>query len=186
MNTVIAATLPGSQPQRDEDKPFFEIIDGQRVALPPRSILASRVASKLHGLLGIYLCSNPLGEVLMAMLYHLPLPGNRNRRPTVAFVSTQTIADAPAQLGSENAWGVLPELMVEVVSPNDLAEEIMERVVEYFTAGTKIVWVVYPTHRLVYVYESQRQVRILGDTDDLDGGTLLPGFRLPLASLFPR
>jgi Uma2 family endonuclease len=75
--------------------------------------------------------------------------------------------------------------MVEVVSPHDLAEEIMERLGEYWAAGTQLVWVVYPTQRLVYVYEAPRQVRILGEADELDGGVLLPNLRIPIATLFP-
>lgn len=149
------------------------------------SILASRVASNLQSRLGHYLLGNPVGEALMETLFRLPLPVDRNRRPDVAFVSARTIAQAPAQPGSDNAWAVLPELMVEVVSPNDLAEDVIERLNEYFAAGTKLVWIVYPTQRLLYVCESPRQVRILGDADELDGGAVLPGFRIPLASLFP-
>ena len=91
----------------------------------------------------------------------------------------------PRQLGSDNAWDIVPELMVEVVSPHDLAEEIVERLEEYWAAGTQLVWVVYPTQRLVYVYESLRQVRILAAADELTGGSVLPGFRIPIASLFP-
>ena len=150
------------------------------------SILASRVTSNVHGQLRVYLHANPTGEALMETLFHLPLPVDRNRRPDIAFVSAQTIAAAPPQLGSENAWAVLPELMGEVVSPHDLAEEVIERVVEYFTAGTKLVWVVYPTQRLVYVYTSPHQARILRDSDELDGGAVLPGFRIPIASLSRR
>jgi Uma2 family endonuclease len=100
-------------------------------------------------------------------------------------VSAQRIAQAPPQPGSDNAWDIVPELMVEVVSPHDLAEEIMERLGEYWTAGARLVWVVYPTQRLVYVYEALRQVRILGEADELDGGGVLPSLRIPIASLFP-
>jgi Uma2 family endonuclease len=103
----------------------------------------------------------------------------------VAFVSAQAIALAPPQPGSAAAWDVLPELMVEVVSPSDFAEEVLERLGEYFAAGTKQVWIVYPTPRLLYIYESPRQARILGEGDELDGGVILPGFRVPLVSLFP-
>jgi len=74
--------------------------------------------------------------------------------------------------------------MVEVVSPHDLADDIAERVDEYFAAGTTLMWVVYPTRKLVYIYESPRQLRILGEADELDGGGVLPGFRIPIASLF--
>jgi len=186
MTTAISPAVPRSGLQgRRDDEPLFEIIDGQRVELSPMSILASRVASNLQGHLAHHLFGNPVGEALMETLFRLPLPVDRNRRPDVAFVSAQTIAQAPAQPGSDNAWAVLPELMVEVVSPNDLAEEILERLNEYFAAGTKLVWIVYPTQRLLYVYSSPRQVRILGQADELDGGVVLPGFRIPIASLFP-
>jgi Uma2 family endonuclease len=185
---TIAASSTTQRPAMLEhigDEPLYEIIDGQRVELAPMSILASRVASRLLGKLSCFLEGNPLGEALMETLVRLPLPVDRNRRPDVAFVSAQRIAQAPPQPGSDNAWDIVPELMVEVVSPHDLAEEIMERLDEYWAAGTKLVWIVYPTQRLVHVYESPRQVRILGVADELEGGSVLPGLRIPIASLFP-
>jgi Uma2 family endonuclease len=184
MTLATSSTVPRS-PARGQDEPLFEIIDGQRVDLPPMSILATRVAARLFAHLANFVFANPLGEALADVLVRLPLPVDRNRRPDLAFVSAQRIAQAPPQPGSDNAWDVVPELMVEVVSPHDLAEEIMERLVEYWTAGARLVWVVYPTQRLVYVYEALRQVRILGEADELDGGGVLPGLHVPIASLFP-
>jgi len=171
---------------KSDDEALFEIVDGQRVELPPMSILASRVASKLHVKLGQFVEANSLGEALMEVLLQLPPPVDRNRRVDVAFASAQTIAKAPPQLGSENAWELVPELMVEVVSPSDLANEIMERVDEYFKAGSKLVWVVYPSQRLIHVYEAPLQVHGLGIADQLEGGNILPGFHIPVASLFPE
>src|SRR5207249_4160142 len=117
-------------------------IDGQRVELPPMSILASRVASRLFGSLVHHLFGKSLGEALTETLIRLPLPVGRNRRPDLAFVSAERVAQAPPQPGSDNAWDIVPELMVEVVSPHDLAEEIMERLGEYWAAGARLVWVV--------------------------------------------
>jgi Uma2 family endonuclease len=186
MTAVISPAVPrAGSPERIDEEPLFEIIDGQRVEISPMSILASRVTSNLQVELGFYVHAKRLGEALMETLFRLPLPVDRNRRPDLAFVSAQTIAQAAPQPGSDNAWAVLPELMVEVVSPHDIAEDIIERLNEYFAAGTKLVWIVYPTPRLLYVYESPRQVRILGAADELDGGVVLPGFRIPIASLFP-
>jgi Uma2 family endonuclease len=85
-----------------------------------------------------------------------------------------------------NAWDVLPELCIEVVSPNDLADEIETKVEEYLQAGVRLVWVVYPRHERVYVYDSATQLRRLTRADTLDGGSVLPGFALPLADLFPQ
>jgi Uma2 family endonuclease len=184
MAAAISTVPRSSAPDRFEDKPLFEIIDGQTVELPPMSILASRVASRLISKLGAFLETNPRGEALTETLVRLPLPVDRNRRPDVAFVSAERIAQAPPQPSSENAWDVVPELMVEVISTHDLVEEIMERQGEYWSAGAKLVWVIYPNQRLVHVYTGPRQVKILGESDELDGGDVLPGLRIPVTSLF--
>jgi len=168
-----------------DDEPFFEIIDGQRVELSPMSILASRVTSNIQTYLGNHLLSNPVGQAVTETLFRLPLPVDRNRRPDVAFVSNKAIAETNSQAGSDNAWAVLPELMVEVVSPSDIAEDIIDRINEYFEAGTKLVWIVYPTQRLVYIYDSPSQVRVLRESDELDGGIVMPSFRVSIATLFP-
>ena len=163
---------------------FLRSLTANAWSYAPISILASIVTSNLQVQVGHYLLGHPVGKAMVETLFHLPLPVDRNRRPDVAFVSARAIAEAPPQLRSENAWSILPELMVEVVSPHDLGEDILERIDEYFAAGTKLMWVIYPTQRLIYVYESPRQVRILCDADELDGGIVLPGFRIPVAWLF--
>jgi Uma2 family endonuclease len=183
--TIDPAVQRSGRQRSNDDEPLFEIIDGQRVELLPMSILASRVASNIHAHLALHLFGNPVGEALMETLFRLPLPADRNRRPDVAFVSAKTIAQPPPQAGSDNAWAVLPELIVEVISPNDIAEEVMERLEEYFEAGVKLVWVVYPTQRLIYIYESKRKVCVLGEADALDGGAVLPALRIAITSLFP-
>lgn len=110
---------------------------------------------------------------------------DRSRRPDVAFVPyTRWPVDRP--LHSTNEWDVFPELFVEVVSPNDLVDELETKVEEYLQAGGRLVWVVYPRHRRVYVFEPGRPVRRLTRADDLDAEPVLPGFRLPLVELFPK
>ena len=60
----------------------------------------------------------------------------------------------------------------------------MGKIEEYFQAGVRLVSVVFPAHRIVYVYESSVEVRVLTESDTLDGGNVLPGFRLRLDRLF--
>jgi Uma2 family endonuclease len=187
MSLAVSPTLlPPPVPPFDQDRPLFEIINGLHVELPPMSILANRVASRLMAHLGRFLFDKALGEALAHTLVRLPLTTHRDRRPDVAFVSAERIAAAPPQPGSDNAWDIVPELMAEVISPNDLAEEMMERLGDYWAAGTKLVWVVYPTLRQVHIHESPRQARILVAADELEGGTVLPGLRVPIAALFPK
>jgi len=79
---------------------------------------------------------------------------------------------------------VVPDLAVEVVSPGNYANEIPERVADYFAAGVRRVWVVYPTVRLVYIYESPRAVRIVGPGEEVVDDDVIPGFRLAVDEVF--
>ena len=83
-----------------------------------------------------------------------------------------------------DAWEVVPNLAVEVVSASNSAEEILGKIREYFQVGVELVWVVYPTEEQIYVYESPTQLRILKKDQELAGGNVLPGFCLPIAVLF--
>lgn len=164
----------------------YEIIDGRRRELPPMGIYSVTVASRLVRKMGAFTDPRGLGEVVSEALFRLPLAEDehRNRRPDVAFVSYQRWpADRPLPVDA-NAWDIVPDLAVEVISPNDLAEEQIDKLHDYFRAGVRLAWVVYPKQRQVYVYESPTSVRILTDAETLDGGAVLNGFTLPLASLF--
>ena len=166
------------------DGKLYEVIDGQRVVLPPMGILAVWIASTLHEFLGPFGRKRQLGRALSDALFHLPAPINRDRRPDVAFVSYQRWPKNRPLPPTDNAWDVVPDLAVEVVSPTDKAEELQEKIAEYFRAGVTLVWVVYPLRSQVYVYQSPTQIRVLTAADELDGDPVLPGFRLSLAELF--
>lgn len=79
---------------------------------------------------------------------------------------------------------MIPDLVVEVVSPSNLAEEVPTKVREYFEAGVRRVWVLYLHESLVYEYDSPRLIRVLGREQALEGDTIIPEFRLGLAELF--
>jgi Uma2 family endonuclease len=75
-------------------------------------------------------------------------------------------------------------LAVEVVSPTNDFDEVLQKVSEYFAAGVGLVWVVIPSRRQVYVYHSETDLRVLPLPDQLDGEDVLPGFRFSVAELF--
>jgi Uma2 family endonuclease len=184
MNTAEVLT-PMPQLVRDDldNSDHYEIIDGVKVELPPMSADSQATASRLARYLGNYGTENNIGDAYTEMLFKLPLAKDRNRKPDVAFVSYSRWPKYKP-LPSTNAWDVLPDLCVEVVSPNDQADEIETKINEYFEAGVSQVWVVYPRHERFYVYESASLVRRLTRADTLDGGAVIRGFRLPLAELF--
>jgi Uma2 family endonuclease len=77
-----------------------------------------------------------------------------------------------------------PDLPIEVVSPSNRAGEIQTKVKEYFAAGARLVWVVYPETRTVAVHESPGTARFLGEHDVLDGGEVLPELSLLVGEIF--
>lgn len=168
-----------------DNRDNYEIVDGVKVELPPMSADSQAIAFKLAKHLSIHGVAQNIGDAYMEMLFKLPLTKERNRKPDAAFVPYSRWPKYKP-IPSTNAWDVLPDLCIEVVSPNDLADEIETKINEYFEAGVRLVWVVYPRHERFYVYESASRVRRLSSADTLDGGTVIPGFSLPLSELFPQ
>jgi Uma2 family endonuclease len=162
---------------------LYEVVNGQRVQLPPMGVFESEMASQIVALLRIYGMTKGLGRAVCEVLFLLNAAAGLERRPDVAFVSYQRWPRT-RRVPRVEAWEVVPDLAVEVVSPSNTAAEIVAKIREYFQAGCLRVWVVYPVEELVYVYQSPTQLRILTRKDDLEGEDFLPGFRLPLAELF--
>jgi Uma2 family endonuclease len=83
----------------------------------------------------------------------------------------------------ERFWEGAPTLAVEVVSPNDRADDIHDRVQDYLDAGSRQVWVLWPRQRSVSVHRPDADTRELGPDATLDGGDILPGFTVRVGDL---
>jgi Uma2 family endonuclease len=179
------ASSPAADPTTVPCEPGgpFEVVDGQIVEISTNGALDTWIASRLNQALGPFATEHRLGKVVVGMLFPLDPDHNINRRPDVAFVSCERWP-LDQRIPRRSAWEVVPDLVVEVVSPADRADAILDRTAEYFRAGATLVWVVFPSQNQVYVYESPTRVRILQPGDELDGGTCLPGFRFALGELF--
>jgi Uma2 family endonuclease len=175
------ATLP-ERTAPPVEEPLYEVVHGQRVELPPMSAEATWIAGRLDQRLGPFAEDNRLGTVVPEMLFILDRETDLRRRPDVAFVSAERwpLDRNPPAVGD---WEVVPDLTIEVVSPNDDMEDVLAKVGEYFDHGVRQVWVVVPGQQQVYVYDARAVVRIVAAPADLET-PLLPGWRLPLAALF--
>jgi Uma2 family endonuclease len=158
---------------------LYEVIDGEYVE-KPMSMREIRLANALSQLMAAALGKSPPGEAFMEMLYRLPR-GN-SRRPDVSYVSYERWSDRVVP--ETEAWEMVPLVAVEIISKNNKAGEIQGKIEEYFDAGVSQVWVVYPKQKKVMVYRSPKDVQVLDESDLLDGGTLLPGFKLALRDFF--
>jgi Uma2 family endonuclease len=185
---MLSPTLPTSANAAAllvQDEPLYEIVDGQRVDVPPMSVYTTWLASRLHGRLWPYIEEHGLGTCVMEMLFILDAQRNLRRRPDVAFVSADRWP-LDREIPTTGDWDIVPDLAVEVISPNDIFKDVLTKLHEYFHYGVQLAWAVVPEAQQVYVYDSPTQVRILTVRDTLTGGMILPDFHLPLASLFQR
>jgi Uma2 family endonuclease len=164
------------------DDALYEIEYGQIVEQPPMSAGSTWIASRLQERLGPFAEDHNLGMVVTEMLFILDRDLDLRKRPDVAFVSAERwpLDQTPPMKGD---WDVVPDLAVEVVSPNDIFDQIMEKVEVYFDHGVRQVWLVSPSEQRVHAYDSRNVVRIVPVAEDLES-SLLPGWRLPLAKLF--
>lgn len=79
---------------------------------------------------------------------------------------------------------VVPDLVVEVVSPNDLAYEVNEKRIEWLEAGAKLVWVIDPVQETIHAYRADGTVHLFGRSDALTAEPVLPEFTVSVAELF--
>lgn len=166
----------------DETKPNEEIINGIRVE-KQMGAAETRLANILNEALGIHLRANHLGQSYVGMEIELPVTGNC-RKPDVAVIA-ESVWPRMRPL-PEAWWRVCPSLVVEVISPRELTHATLAKVHDYFTAGVAAVWLVLPNLQQVYCYSSPTSIRVLTAADELSGDPVFPGFRMPLAELFPR
>lgn len=166
----------------------YEVVNGEVVEKPPTSWLACEVANRLRDELVFYGRSTGRGRPRNDMMFGLPTrrDATRKREPDVAFVNFNRWAAGRPLPATGDVVGVVPNLMVEVASPSNEAEALVAKAREYLRAGAEVVWLVYPRLRELHAYAAGGgPTRVFTAADTLDGGTVLPGFSVPMAALFP-
>lgn len=164
---------------------LFEIIDGRRVELTV-SALNNQLASRFLIYLGSIVLARGLGQVVCENLFELPLRDrSRSRRPDIAYISIDRWPENRRMPETGEEWPVVPDLVAEFISPHDESVEVMAKLKDYFEAGVRQVWLVYPLSRTVFVHDSIPAVRGLVEPSEIDGGDVLPGIRIPVSAVLP-
>jgi Uma2 family endonuclease len=180
---------PGTATEQDlitavESKsgPLCELVDGVLVEKPV-GYYESRLASMLIWFLESFLRDHDLGFSLAPDAMIRTVPG-QIRLPDVSFVSWSHFPDRLLPAGA--ILNVTPDLAVEILSPTNTPQEMERKRREYFTGGARLVWEVDPDQRRVRVYTSPEQFTEVTEDGALDGGSVLPGFTLPIRTWFDR
>jgi Uma2 family endonuclease len=156
---------------------ILELIEGEIVEKMP-SFTPSRIASRINRVVGNFVDKRHLGYVTGEAGGYVISPGNVFN-PDVGYISKERLPEVP-----EREAPVPPDLAVEVKSPTDSKRAMRRKAEKYLSAGTRLVWLVFPEQQLVEVYTPDEDVQVVGIDGTLDGGDVLPGFRLPVREIF--
>jgi Uma2 family endonuclease len=157
-----------------------ELVRGRMVVREPAGFRHGDVAMSIALSIGHYLRSHPVGRLLAAETgFVLSTNPDTVRAPDVAFVRHERIPN-PLPRGYAR---FAPDLVVEVLSPDDRAGEVLEKVADWLKAGTQRVWVIDPDRRLGRVYRSDGIESMVGEKDTLEGDEVLPGFSARLSEV---
>ena len=177
---------PGSATEQDvidvhdHENRLCELLDGTLLEKTVGSF-ESYLALYLGRLLSVFVAENHLGIVLGADGMLRLAPG-LVRLPDVSFISWDRLPRHT--IPREDIWPIAPDLAVEVISRGNTRKEMDRKLLDYFAAGVRLVWYVYPAQREVLVYTTPDVCTTVSIQDTLDGGDVLPGFQLPLATFF--
>lgn len=139
--------------------------------------------AKLTIRLGVFVEQMQLGEITAGDAgVWIERDPDTVRGPDIAFFSTERMGTGPLRPGYSVA---IPDLVVEITSPNDKAYEVYDKARMWLSHGVRLVWVVNPETRTVDVHHSQRAVEVIDESAELDGADVLPGFTCPLGDIFP-
>lgn len=181
---VLMTPLPGTATEEDliailgrADKRLCELVDGTLVE-KVSSFWESGTTALLTFYIGVFVRGNGLGGVFGPDGPTRLFPG-LVRLPDVSFVSWDRYPKGRIPLPD-----VVPDLAVELLNKSNTRKEMERKLDEYLRAGVRLVWHVDPETRAAKVYDAGGGVRELTETDELDGGDVLPGFRLRLADWF--
>jgi Uma2 family endonuclease len=165
------------------DSKSYELVGGQLLERH-MGVMSSLVGTKLVIRLGSHCEQHALGQVWGSDNGYQCFPHDRAlvRRADVSFIRNGRL---PANYLSQGWCKIPPDLAVEVVSPNDLASELEEKLQDYRIARIPLIWVIYPESRTAMVFRADGPPSHLEVTDELSGEGVIPGFRCRLSEIFP-
>lgn len=161
----------------------YELVKGHLVERPV-SEQSNAVGTEISRLLGNEAKTNREATVYCEGLGYQCYPDDPSkvRFPDVSVVRAERKAKLPRNPGF---MPIPADLAVEVLSPNDVAYAIAEKVNEYLEAGFKLVWVVNPDRRHVHIYRPDGSVQlVVHENEEITGEAALPGFRCKVGAFF--
>jgi Uma2 family endonuclease len=156
-----------------------ELVRGVLIVREPPGLRHGRIALDLGRRLADHVDANRLGRVYVESGFKLASNPDTVRGPDVAFISRARLPE-PEPVGYA---ALAPDLVVEILSPRDRPGELLGRVADCLSAGTRLVWVIDPDRRLARVYRADGTEEIVTADQALQGEDVVPGFTCPLSAI---
>jgi Uma2 family endonuclease len=157
----------------------YELVDGE-ILVSPGGMRHSEIAAKILHILATFLEKSPIGKVYTENV-GITLPNENVRSPDVTFVRIEKL---PGGRSPKGYGKVVPDLVVEVLSPNDRLTEVGRKIGEFLECGVPLVWLVDPARETLTVYRSLSQTEQYGPQDTITAEPVLPGFSSPVSRFF--
>jgi Uma2 family endonuclease len=155
----------------------MELVRGHLVVREPAGFRHGVVAMEIARRLGDFAAAHRAGIVVAAETgFRLFTDPDTVRAPDAAFIRTSRVPQ-PLPRGYAD---VAPDLVVEVLSPDDRPGETLAKVGDWLDAGCALVWVIDPERRVARVYRADGSQDAVTTQGALAGEELLPGLRIPL------
>ena len=179
MPTKTLLTADDLERMPQDDTVRLELDRGELISMPPAGGDHGEVGIQIAALVTIHVRAHKLGRTYNSDT-GFRLSPDTVRAPDFAFIRS----DRAPKGRTPGFVPMAPDLAVEVFSPSDSPAQLMRKIKQYLAAGTHTVWVVYPEQKQIHVLEASGADRILNAADTLDCPELLPGFSVPVESLF--
>lgn len=167
-----------AQPENADRR--FELINGEVVEKLPTEE-HSLIVGNLYLALRNFVDPRDLGRVAFEVRRRMPGDDSNARLPDAEFTSKARLQP----IVKKGAVSQMPDLAIEVKSPTDSLDSLRAKAHYYLANGSRMVWLVITEKRKMEVYTLDG-VKVLSETDTIDGGDVLPGFTLLVADIFPK
>ncbi len=158
-----------------------ELVRGQLIVREPPSTEHGRTQGNLAYFITDFVRRNRLGVVFgQDTGFRIESDPDTVRAPDTAYLAQERVAQIP----NRGYASLAPDLVAEIISPDDRPGEVLAKIGQWLNAGTKLVWVIEPRLTETRVYRGDGSLTIVPADGSLDGEDVLPGFSCRLVDIF--
>ena len=148
--------------------------------MSPTSWRHGKVEFRLAAIFSRYQAAHNIGEFVTGEVgFYTRGDQFTTRAADIAFINAERLPEK-----TEGFLSIPPDLVVEIISPGNSADEIEAKTAEWFDFGVRMVWLVYPRSERIHVFTTPKTMRVYSTDETLNVDSVLPGFSVTVAEVF--